>query len=207
MKSLDAKARAALEEQIRAIEGVLHASIDPGSGDIWVVRDPQHEAGPLDLAIQHRLTSGGHNPAQLAVRITVPTPGGDRRRVRFVSTERSDGPTGVTITVRLEWNDVLHLGAATGERGAAVELKTTAQAAVMAIEALCGYSIGVRIVGIKQVHAFDSDIIVASLLKTDGPPQRLVGAVIVSNSPIDSAALAVLSGLNRTLGNFLHTTD
>jgi hypothetical protein len=145
------------------------------------------------------------NPLDATARSNLP--GGDRRRVRFVCTERSDGPGGVTITVRLEWNDVLHEGTATGERGAVVELKTTAQAALLALEALCGYSIGVRIVGIKQIHAFDSQLIVASLLRSDGPPQRLVGAVIVSRNPIDSAALAVLSGLNRTLGNFLHTSD
>jgi hypothetical protein len=88
-----------------------------------------------------------------------------------------------------------------------VELKTTAQAAIDALEKLSAQTLGLRIIGIKQVHAFDSDLMVASMIRTNGPHQRLVGAVLVTDNPINSAALAVLSGLNRTLGNFLHTPD
>jgi hypothetical protein len=201
----DAGARLSLEDQIRDVEGVLHASIDAHDGIAWVVRDPRHDAAPLELAVRDRLVAAG--AATLDVRVTIPAADGPRRRVRFVSTDRADGPLGVTVTVSLEWRDTIHSGSATGERGAAVELKTTGQAALAAIERLCGFPIAIRVVGIKQVRAFDSDIMVASLYRTEGPPQRLLGAVIVSDNPIDSAALAVLSGLNRTLGNFLHTTD
>lgn len=189
------------------IEGVLHASIDPRSHDIWVVRDPEHEAGPLELAVRSRLAAMGRDPTPVEVRISLPAAGGPRRRVRFLHTERTEEQGAVTIQVSLEWSDVIHTASASGEKGTAVELKTTARAALLAIEKVCGHSIGLRIVGIKQVHAFDSEIMVASILRTDGVPQRLIGAVIVSNNPIDSAALAVLSGLNRTLGNFLHTAD
>jgi hypothetical protein len=60
------------------------------------------------------------------------------------------------MTVRLEWNDIVHTGSATGERGPAVELKTTAQAALDAIEKVSGQSLSLRIIGVKQIHAFDS---------------------------------------------------
>lgn len=204
---LDAETRTSIEDRIREIDGVLHASFDAGGPEVWVVRDPNFEAGPLELAVRHLLTTSAHESGDVPVRITLPAADGPRRRVRFVNTERSEGIHSVTVTVSLEWNDTVHSGSATGERGATVELKTTAHAALAAIENLCGFAVGFRIVGVKQVHAFDSDIMVASLLRTEGPPLRLIGAVIVSDKPMDSAALAVLSALNRTLGNFLQTTD
>lgn len=190
-----------------AIEGVLHASIDPRSHDIWIVRDPDHDAGPLELAVRTRLAELGHDPGPVQVQISLPAVDGPRRRVRFIQTNRIEEQGAVTIEVQLEWNDTVHSGSASGERGKALELKTTARAALIAVEKVCGHQIGLKIVGVKQVHAFDSEIIVASILRHGDIPQRLVGAVIVSSDPIDSAALAVLSGLNRVLGNFLHTSD
>jgi hypothetical protein len=189
------------------LDGVLHASIDPRSRDVWIVRDADYDAAPIELAVRNRIASLGHDLAGGQIRVTLPTAAGPRRRVRFVEAARSEDPRGVTVTVSLEWNNVVHNGVATGERGPAVELKTTAHAALNALEKLSGQSLEVRIIGIKQVHAFDSDLMVASMIRTQGPPQRLVGAVLVADNPLNSAALAVLSGLNRTLGNFLHTPD
>ncbi|NIP78873.1 MAG: hypothetical protein GWM90_06600, partial [Gemmatimonadetes bacterium] len=111
------------------------------------------------------------------------------------------------ITVRLEWDGQVHEGTASGERGLAIELKTTAHAAVRALEQLTGQDLDLRIIGVKLIHAFDSDLMVASLLRGDGSRSRFVGAVVVSDEPNAAAALAVLSALNRLLGNFLHTTD
>jgi hypothetical protein len=167
----------------------------------------EHEAAPIELAVRNRIASLGHDIAGGQIRVTLPAATGPRRRVRFVEAVRAEDGLGVSVTVSLEWNDIVHSATATGERGSAVELKTTALAAVDALEKLSGQSLGVRIIGIKQVHAFDSDLMVASMIRTNGSHQRLVGAVLVTDNPINSAALAVLSGLNRTLGNFLHTSD
>jgi hypothetical protein len=207
MPPLDAETRTSIEESLAELDGVLHASIHPRSRDIWIVRDPEYDAAPIELAVRNRVASLGHDIAGGQIRVTLPAATGPRRRVRFVDAARTEGSDGVTVTVRLEWNDVVHSASATGERGPAVELKTTAHAAVDALEKLSGQSLGIRIIGIKQVHAFDSDLMVASMIRTNGPHQRLVGAVLVTDNPINSAALAVLSGLNRTLGNFLHTPD
>jgi hypothetical protein len=204
---LDADSRLSIESSLLEIDGVLHAAIDVRSQDIWIVRDPDVDAGPIELAVRSRLAAMGRDPTAGVVRISLPAAGGPRRRIRFLRADRVDEPGGITVQVSLEWNDVVHTASASGERGAAMELKITAQAALLAVEKVSGHAIGLKIVGIKKVHAFDSEIIVASILRTDGVPQRLIGAVIVSSNPIDSAALAVLSGLNRTLGNFLHTTD
>lgn len=205
--SIDADARLSIEEGLLALDGVLHAAVDSRTGDIWIVHDAHHEPGPIELAVRNLLAARGYDPAEAQVRVTLPAAAGPRRRVRFLDAVRTENDRGVTVTVSLEWDDVIHTGSATGERGWAVELKTTAQAALEALEKLSGQSLGLRIIGVKQLHAFDSTIMVASIMRTEGVQQRLIGAVIVRDNPLHSAAIAVLSGLNRILGNFLHTPD
>ncbi len=206
--SLDAEARSELEQELMALEGVLHAGIDPRTGTaVWVVRDPEFEQGPMEIAVRNRLANLGHDPSGLEVKVTLPTSPGPRRRVRFVGVERGEEAGRVTITVSLEWADTIYTGQASGERGPAIELKTAARAAVSALEELSGESLDLRIIGVKAVHAFDSDLMVASLYRSAGVQHRLVGAVLVADDPLDAAAVAVLSALNRTLGNFLHTPD
>lgn len=207
MPPIDAESRMSIEDRLLELDGVLHASVDPRSRDIWIVRDTDYDAAPIELAVRNRIASLGHDLADGQIRITLPVAAGPRRRVRFVEAVRAEDHRGVTMTVSLEWNGVVHAGTASGERGPAVELKTTAQAAIDALEKLSAQALDIRIIGIKQVHAFDSDLMVASMIRTNGPHQRLVGAVLVTDNPLNSAALAVLSGLNRTLGNFLHTSD
>ena len=206
--TLDADKRAQLGQELMALDGVLHAAIDPRSGtDVWVVRDPGYERGPIELAVRNRLATLGHDPSGLSVRVTLPSATGPRRRVMFESVERVETGRTVTIRVTLEWGGTRSTGEASGERGPAIELKTTARAAVAALEELSGQSLDVRIIGVKPIHAFDSDLMVASLSRSTGIEQRLVGAVVVSEDPLAAAAVAVLSALNRTLGNFLHTSD
>jgi hypothetical protein len=205
--SIDADARLSIEESILKLDGVLNAAVDRRTGDIWIVHDPHHEPGPIELAVRNVLASSGYNPADAHVRVTLPAAAGPRRRVRFIDATRAENEQGVTVTVNLEWDDVIHSGSATGERGWAVELKTTAQAALDALEKLSGQSLGFRIIGVKQLHAFDSTIMVTSIMRMEGVQQRLIGAVIVRDNPLHSAAVSVLSGLNRILGNFLHTPD
>lgn len=205
--TLDPQTRSTLEDSVMELDGVLHAAVDARTGDLWVARDPDYELGPIELAVRNRVAALGHDPARVTVRITLPTPTGPRRRVRFMGVDRADQYGHVSITVRLEWNDQIVSGVATGEKGHALELKTTAQAALDALQKLSPQDLHVRIIGIKPIHAFDSDLMVASLLRTDGTGQRLVGAVVAGEDPRAAAALAVLSALNRTLGNFLHTPD
>ena len=205
---LDADARDNLEQELMALEGVLHAALDPRSDRaVWVVRDPDHEKGPIEIAVRNRLANLGHDPRGMDVRVTLPTSPGPRRRVRFEEVERVEAEGRVTITVSLEWGGEVYTGRASGERGPVIELKTTARAAVEALENLSGQSLDLRIIGVKAVHAFDSDLMVASLYRSAGVQQRLVGAVLVTDDPLAAAAVAVLAALNRTLGNFLHTSD
>lgn len=204
---LDADSRTSIEHHIMDLDGVLFASMDLELNQLWIVHDPQHDAGPIELAVRNHLASVGNHASQVEIRVALPVGGEPRRRVRFLNATRSEGRLGVTVTVAVEWNGAVHTGSATGERGDVVELKTTGQAALAALEKLTRQRLEIRIIGIKVVHAFDSNLMVASMIRDQGAPRRLVGAIIVGEDLLSSAALAVLSGLNRTLGNFLHTTD
>lgn len=204
---LDTETREQLETALMALDGVLHAAIDSGPGvRVWVVRDPTYQESPIELAVRNRLGHLGHDPGEVDVRVTLPVLSGPRRRVRFEGVHREEAAGQVTITVSLEWAGEVHTGEASGDRGPALELKTTARAAIRALESLSGEDLDLRIIGLKAIHAFDSDLMVASLYRSAGE-QRLVGAVVVSDDPLAAAALAVLSAMNRILGNFLHTSD
>lgn len=202
---LDAAERAQLQERLLELDGVLYAGIHPETDHLWVVRDPSYDEAPIELAVRNRLASLGHDPAGVGVRVTLPIQSGPRRRVRFESVEASEELTRSTVTVALEWNGSVHRGTASGETGFAIELKTTARAAVRALEELAGQPLDVRVIGVKPIHAFDSELMVASVTRPGSGDNRLIGAVVVEDDLRKAAALAVLNALNRTLGNFLHT--
>jgi hypothetical protein len=204
----DSEAREKLERELMALDGVLHAAIDIRSGsDVWVVRDPGYDSSPVDLAVRNRLAQLGHDPSGLFVRVTLPSVSGPRRRVRFERLEREEETERVAITVALEWAGTVYTGDASGERGSSIELKTAARATIRALETLIGESLEVRITGVKRIHAFDADLMVASIYRDAGVQQRLVGAVVVSENPLNGAVMAVLSALNRPLGNYLHKSN
>jgi len=208
LAGLDPAARSELESELRALDGVLYAAIED-TGDVWVVREQAAEPVPLELAVRGRLGELGHDTKGVRITLAVPLAPEPRRRVRFVKAERGQDEVGLaTVTVTVEWEGALYTGEASGETGFAIELKTTGRAVVQALERLAREEFGLRVIGVKQIHAFDSEVMVASLLRrTESGPHKLVGAAVVEADPVRAAAIAVLDALNRTLGNFLDTSD
>lgn len=204
---LDDKARSKLQAELSQLDGVVHVGFDSESPTLYIVRDPGHDQGPVELSVRNHLARLDQVPDDLEIILTLPVVSGPRRRVRFESVERSEHHGRVTVTVRLEWGGQVHEASATGDEGSAIELKTTASATVNALEQLTGQDLGLRVIGAKPIRAFDSDLVVASLIRVGAGHQHLVGAVVVSAGPLEGAALAVLSALNRILGNTLHTSD
>lgn len=205
--ALDADARVNLQRHLLELDGVLYAGIDENSSTLWLVRDPGDQTGPLELAVHNRIVSLGIDPDQFHVRITTPVSPGPRRRVRLAHVERVDEHRRVSINVGLEWEGTVHTGSANAEKGSAIELRTTAHATVDALERLTGEDLQVRVIGVKPMRAFDSDLMVISLVRAGGHERPLVGAVVVSADHLHAVATAVLSALNRKLGNFLHASD
>lgn len=123
-----------------------------------------------------------------------------RLRLVDVQTER-DASSGVAVTVELEWEGEIHSGSVRGVGSSTVEIRLGAEAA---LEALCLCAQDgefARLVGVKTVHAFDSQVILVSVRCREAPGRNLVGAVPVDGRDTTrTAAAAVLDAVNRVVG-------
>lgn len=206
MTTLSASKPGTLQElraRLEAITGVERALVDEEREEIWVIGDPANERPILEMEIRAVLSELGIEPDAVPIELTMRLLA-ERHRARFVDVERealADGT--VLMRVSLEWNGEIIVGEEIGEAGVPIEMRTAAAAAVRAVETLTEADLGLRMIGIKQIRAFDQEITVVSMLRHGKPPQRLVGAVLATPSLARNAALSVLNALNRTLGNFL----
>ncbi len=196
----------ALRGRLEALTGVDRVLLDGGSERLWVVVHPDADHEALEERVRSVLAQEGVAaalPVELVTRWSRP----QRHRVRFMGVERRAEAEGrVRVSVSLEWGGALHSADEVGEGGPTLELRTAAAAAVKAVQELAPEDLHLRLIGVKQIRAFDQEITVVSLYRETGPPQRLVGAVLTSDEPLRSPALAVLNALNRVLGNYLSTT-
>ena len=205
LSTLDSAALQVLRAKLEAIPDVESVIVDETNGAICLVCDPSAMAQPILGAAQKAILSVGLDDTAISLNTVVRTAGVTRHRVRFMGTERTvERENRVKISVSLEWHGKICVGEATGESGELIELRTAAVAAITALEQVVNDQLGVKVVGVKQVRAFDSELMVVSLHRAGGSPQRLVGAVPGGRDPRASAAVAVLNGLNRTGGNYLN---
>jgi hypothetical protein len=193
---------AALRATLRAMPDVEEVWIDESG--IWLVCATVSSAASAPDAARALLRDAGVEAVDAPVRAVVRPESIERERVRFESVERIEEPDiRVRIRIELEWNGARVIGEAAGEKGEAIELRTSALAAIAALDQISGGSLGVRLVGVKQLRAFDVELMVVSLYKPGSGPQKFVGVVQVGSDPRRAAALSVLHALNRVLGNHL----
>jgi hypothetical protein len=200
--TLDSAALQVLRVKLEEIPEVESVIIDEPSATICLICDPQALESPVLAAVRTAFAHVGLDEESIKLELVVRTSGVQRHRVRFISVDRFLEPENrVRINIKLEWQGEVREGCAVGENGEFIELRTAAIAAVNALEGLVGEPLQVKVVGVKQVRAFDTDLMVVSMHQASSPTQRLVGAVPGGRDPRASAAIAVLNGLNRTLGN------
>jgi hypothetical protein len=205
LSAMDAAALQVLRAKLEGIPDVESVVLDETTAAICLLCDPQAVAQPILDAARQAISSVGLDESSITVNTVVRTAGVGRHRVRFMGAERLiERENRVKIRVSLEWHGRICTGEAIGESGELIELRTAAVAAVNALESVIKDKLEVRVVGVKQVRAFDADLMVVSLHRAGGSPQRLVGAVPGGRDPRASAAVAVLNGLNRTVGNYLN---
>jgi hypothetical protein len=204
--SLDPGIRAAVSDRLSRLPGVRRTLVDESAGSIWMLCDAEAERLPLYAGVRNVLLDLGIDPVEVPVELAVPLGRSERQRVRFRRAERivSD-ETHVTVRVTLEWQGDTFTGQSTGEVGAGVELRTAALAALEALHAVTGGRLKLRLTGVKQIRAFDSDLTVASVHEPGPPAHHYVGTVLSDRDALRSSAVAVLNGLNRMLGNYLAT--
>lgn len=188
-----------LRARLSAVDGVEHVVIDEALNEIWIVL--RADVDPATADEQARAALGDDS---FRICAAFRPEHRDRQRVRFVSLTRSITPDQqASFTVTLEWRGNEYSGSATGERAAPIELRTVAAASMAAIASLVPGDIQLKLAAVKQVRAFDAELLVVSLYRPDAKPHNLVGAVVAGDDPHRASALAVLSALNRLLGNYL----
>ena len=133
---------------------------------------------------------------------------GPQKRVRLMSVVRTSDAMGrVKVRVELEWQGETYSGEAEDESGYVIELRTAAVAALDAV-VQTAESLDARVVGAKEVRAFDHTLIVVAVVTGSGAStSSLVGAVLRGSDPTRAAAMALLQSLNRVLGNYLRLSD
>lgn len=194
-------------EQARArlsqIEGVDRVIIDPASGEVALICHQPIQRHQVEEDARAILQEVAGDDASHTIEVTYRAEHRERARVRFGEIRRVLRGKNVQVEVDLEWGDAIFHGNATGELGFAVELRTAAQATLSALSTLLDSELDLRLAGVKQVRSFDAELIVVSLYAVEDPSRKFVGAVVTGPEPLRSASVAVLSALNRLLGNYL----
>ena len=206
LSSLDAVDLRVLRGRLEEDDHIERAVLDEEQGAVWIITTADVRAGEVRSRVVEILREFGVAPDDVHLEFASTDANPYRRRVRFVGCERKVLKDGrVRIEAALDWQGEKFEGAAEGESGALIELRTAAQAALEAVMKLTKDELKLRLIGVKQLRAFDTELVVASLVRTEGEMQRFVGSVLATSDPPRAACLAVLNGLNRTLGNLLGT--
>lgn len=192
-----------LAASLADLDGVEQV-IQGTGGQLWLRCDPQVTPGRMRRDAEARIAATGADPGDVALELVVDAATRERR-MRFDSVERVDNlDRSVTVRVTLEWEGDLHTAEITGEKGEQIELRTAAHAALAAVENVTGEALQLRLVGVKNLRAFDGELVVVSIF--GGESRRtMLGAVLAGSDPFRATAIAVLMALNRLLGNYLVT--
>ena len=202
---MDASTAQVLRAKLEALEGIERIVVDEATSSVLVHCLPDSNSSALNVQIDQAIAAAGLEAG--AVNIQLLTDLAARKRVKFASAERIVENNQVRIRIKLEWNGQVTVGEALGESGELIELRTSAAAALDALEHVLGEDLHIKLVGVKQVKAFDAELMVVALYRTGDQPQRLVGSVSAAGDPRRAAAVAVLNALNRILGNYLSVRE
>jgi hypothetical protein len=133
---------------------------------------------------------------------------GRRERLRFTRFHFERTPTArCKVEVELEWepgNSIV--GRAEGIATPLGDVRLAAEATLRAIEQFAKNTVQLELMGVKQMRAFDANVVIVSVLATQGGTQRrLLGCHLADQDPLRSAVVATLQATNRVLGNAIAT--
>lgn len=198
-----------LRKALEALPGIRRVLIDESPARVLLVCDPPGGYPPIDAAARALLLREGVQPDMADLQISYLGPPQARRRVRFLNLQVERPRAGhLQAKATLEWNERVYEGRAEGESGPAGDLRVCSQATLHALEEVLEGVMSFQLVGIKSSRIFDDDMVAVLVYATDMPDRRLVGtSMVAEGEPCRAASLAVLNATNRTLGNYLSTTD
>jgi len=193
------------DELSRALErlpGVRRAILEGPPLTLYVVYDPAKVSwGEIAPALGETITRAKTAAEEVEIVPAAMPTRQPRRRVRLVEASVRADLREAEARVVLEWAGVDHQGEEAGETGPAGELRLAARATLSALEGVLGGEVAFRLLGVKTVQAFDSELVVTSVSTGSGPP--LVGVAPVQGRPEEAAAMAVLHATNRAMGNYI----
>lgn len=127
-------------------------------------------------------------------------------RLRFESFTFTRSPAGrVLAQVQLQHEGKQFVGRAEGQSSPVGDLRLGAEAAMHAVEQFSQNGLGLELMGVKLVRAFDANVVIVSCTQRTARGTRLVGCYLADRDAVRGAALAVLNATNRVLGNYLTT--
>ncbi len=142
-------------------------------------------------------------PSQLPNPVDTPQ---KTERLRFGSFAFTRSPAGrCTVQVELEYGGKRFIGKTEGQSSPIGDLRLGAEAAMQAVESFAQGRLGLELMGIKLVRAFDANVVVVSCTQRGARETRLVGCYLADRDAVRGSALAVLNATNRILGNYLTT--
>lgn len=146
------------------------------------------------------------NAVEPRVSMPVEAPPSKRERLNFNSFTFTRTPAGrCVVQVELEYDSKKYTGRLEGQTSPIGDLRLGAEAALQAVESFAAGSLGLELMGVKLVRAFDANVVIVSCTQRTSRGTRLVGCCLADRDPIRGAALAVLNATNRVLGNYLTT--
>ncbi len=127
-------------------------------------------------------------------------------RLRFGSFTFTRSPAGrCVVQVELEYDGKRFVGRTEGQSSPIGDLRLGAEAAIEAIESFASGGLGLELMGVKLIRAFDANVIIVSATQRSARGTRLVGCYLADRDAVRGAALAVLNATNRVLGNYIST--
>lgn len=134
-----------------------------------------------------------------------------RERLRFTRFKFERSPTArCSAEVELEYQpgDTV-LGRAEGVATPLGDVRLAAEATLRAIERFIGATMRFDLLGVKQMRAFDANVVIVSVLcvtpDRSEQERRLLGCHLAGDDPLRGAVIATLQATNRLLGNAIAT--
>lgn len=132
--------------------------------------------------------------------------GGRRGRLHFGSFTCTRSAAGrCNVQIVLEYAGQRFVGATEGQSSPIGDLRLGAEAAMQAVEAFAHGGLGLELMGVKLIRAFDANVVIVSTTQRSARTVKLVGCYLADDDIVRGAALAVLNATNRVLGNYLAT--
>lgn len=127
-------------------------------------------------------------------------------RLKFGSFTFTRSPAGRCIVqVELDYQGKRYVGRSEGQSSPIGDLRLGAEAAMQAVESFSEGALGLELMGVKLVRAFDANVVIVSCTQRSARGTRLVGCYMADRDAVRGSALAVLNATNRVLGNYLAT--